>query len=204
MLSDISCLDTLNMETLTQTPVESEEVEILPPVSGGSQPGQEASDQTAVTFLSIDSLPNCRKKEVPTEVMNLTHFDLVYFKATQCDANGFYELISPEKPDQKLTLYPSGMRSVIKHLPLAVEAAKSLELNPQMQNDTSTYEVAVINTFNGMSTRLVVNSYQGEVFIYLKLYSTNQGGEVFPTRKSVQFDIKDNVIALAGFIKGKK
>lgn len=168
--------------------------EVLPTSSG---------DLTPVVFVPFDSLPNC-KRDFPVDILNLTHFDLAYYKPTASDANGYYEFISPEKPDQKLTLYQSGLRSVVKNLPLAITAAKSLETNFNLQNDSNTYEVGVINTFNGMSTRLVVNTYQGEIFIYLKLFTANQRGEIFPTRKSVQFSTKDDVNSIAAFIKGKK
>lgn len=207
----ITCLDSFDMETTPSSPASprSEGIAPVPESVDASQlqqsaDSQENNDISPVVFVPFDTLPNCKKVVVPTEIMNLEYFDLVYYKPSRSDSNGFYEFISPDKPDQKITLYQSGLRSVIKNLPLAFTAAKSLETHPHLQNDDSTYEVGIINTFNGMSTRLVVNTFQGEIAIYLKLFTSNEDGRVFPTRKSVQFSVKDNVAALSAFIKNKK
>lgn len=184
------------MDTLPAT-----ETSLDATLDSGSQ--ESTGNIQPVVFVPCESLPNCERKH-PEDVLKMAHFDLAYYKASGKERNGYFEFVSPEKPDQKMTLYQSGLRSLIKNLPLAFTAAKSLEANPELQNDNNTIEVCVINNFNGMSTRLVVNSWQGQIFIYMKLFTSNEKGDIFPTRKSVQISTLDDMAALASFVKERK
>lgn len=158
---------------------------------------------TQMVLLPLTNLPNCRRPG-PLESLVCEYFTLDYYKPAVEQSTGHYELVTPGKPDHILTLYQSGMRSLVRNLPMAIQAAKSLLSNPDLQVPENTYEVCTINTYNGLSTRLIVSAYNDEAFIYVRLLTTNEKNETYPTRKSARISITDDLPALAAFIKDKK
>ena len=157
-----------------------------------------------VVFLSLDSLPDCRKQS-PEEELKFAHFTMAYFVPVSF-GNGYYEFQNPDKPDQTITLYPSAVRTLAKNLDLAVTATKSIKANPELLIGENLWKVCTVNDYNGMTTSLVVSTFGGEVYIYLKLFTTNAEGDTYPTRKSVRFTEEEaaNKFRIEEFIEGKR
>lgn len=198
--------------TLTPTPTTPE---MPPPVVPWEETS--ANAPAPVVFRSLSSIPNV-KVETPSEEIDLVYTKIAYFRpttgttaATPSGAanftgnSGYFELSKISMPSINLRLYPSSMKALVKHLEDAARAAVELEAHPEMHDDDATFDVCTINNFGNMSTRLVMNTFRGEVFINLKLFTTNlETKQMFPTRKGVRFSINDNLATLSAFVQGKK
>lgn len=156
-----------------------------------------------VVFKSLTTLPNYQKIISPPAVLDLTYAKIEYHKASVV-GTGYYNLIDPKNPESPLVLYQTGIKTLIKNLEAAYELANSLEVNDQFQDDNATFLVAVINEYGTISNRLVLNTYNSEVFIFLKAFSLGEDKTFLPTNKCVRFDRQDNLKQIAEFIKGKK
>lgn len=157
-----------------------------------------------VVFKSFYELPNC-EKPAPDAVFECKHFHLNYFKPGKTGSTGHYELASVANPfDAVIKLYSSGLRTVVNNLETAFKAAESLQNNIDKVDPNDVYTVCQLNNNNGLSTRLVLSVYRGKATVCLRLYTSNEQNEVYPTRRVIQFDPEDDIAGMNAFIKGKK
>jgi Transcriptional Coactivator p15 (PC4) len=194
------------------------------PIPAMLEDTQQQDAPTPVVFRSLAGIPNCNVETHAAE-LDLAYTKVLYFKPSKVAAagtaagcttgaaswqtgkermSGYYELAKSAMPSNSIRLYPSSMKALVKNLHMAISAAKWLETNPDVHDDDSTFDVCTINKFGNMSTKLVVNTFRGEVFVNLKLFTTNEATQqMFPTSKGVRFGI-DDLEALTAFIQGKK
>lgn len=158
-----------------------------------------------VVFKDVSWLPNYQAKPVPVAEHCLTYAKILYYPSPDPDNSGHYELVKLSSPDVVIKLYANGMRNLLSNMEAALSAAKDLENNLHLHDDNLTYEVATINSYGTVSNRLVVNTYRGDVFVNLKLYTVdNETKLVYPTRKAIRFSPKDDFNAVSDFLIGKR
>lgn len=155
------------------------------------------------TFKSLAGLPEYLMVVSPTSNLNLKHARVEYYKQSIV-GNGYYNLINPENPENPIVLYQSGMKILVKNLESAFLLAKGLQAHPDYHDDKSNYLVETINEYGTVKTRLVLNTHEGEVFIYVKVFNMMDDQELYPSRKCVRISPEDSIKELADFIKGKK
>lgn len=160
-------------------------------------------ETTPVTFKTLESLPEYLNIISPTGVLYLRYSTIEYYKPALA-ASGYYKLFSNESSGHPVILYQTHMKQLVAKLDHAFKMAKNLEENVNLHDDSSTFLVDKINDYGTVTNRLVLNTSNGEVFIYLKSFGINKDNEVYPTKRSVRFSREDDLKAMSDFIRGKK
>lgn len=156
----------------------------------------ETPSLTPVVFKSL-----C-KTEVCLRSLQLKYCTIEYYKH-EAEKSGYYLLVNDADPSRPIKLYSSGMNKIIKLLPYAVEEAKKLESQPQLE-DNDTFDCGIVHTYGNISIRLVLSIFKGKVYIWLKLYTINEDHHFFPTKTAVRFSDEDNIEAMSQFIANAK
>lgn len=157
-----------------------------------------------VVFKPFYELPEC-ERPVPDAVFECKHFNLCYFKPGKTSTAGHFEFISLADPlNNYIKMFNSGVRTVVSNLETAFSAVRSLQKNIENVDPNDVYTVCQLNNNNGLSTRLVLSAFKGQASAYLRLYTSNDQGEIYPTRKMIMFDLEDDIVGMSNFIKGKK
>jgi hypothetical protein len=157
-----------------------------------------------VVFKPFYDIPECEKPR-PDEILSFKHFNLCYFKPGKLGIEGHFDLVSLTDPvNNYLRLFNNGLRTIVNNLETAFGALQSLQKHIENVDPNDVYTVCQLNNNNGLSTRLVLSTFKGQANVYLRLYTSNEKGEVYPTRKMIKFDPEDDIVAMKNFVKGKK
>jgi len=151
-----------------------------------------------VTFKSFasDSFSESGDSE-PLKTLSLEHMDIEYYKPT--NLNGYFLLVSHNDPSNPVKLYPSGMNRLYKALDPAFQKAHNLEIQDVLP-DEELYNCGTINEHGNMVVRLVVSTFKGKAFVWLRLYVKNENKEFLPTKRGVRFSASDDLQAISDFI----
>lgn len=155
-----------------------------------------------VVLKSLDFIPEFERLK-PLASHPCTNCYINYYRP-DVTKSGYFEFVSLSNSDSVIRLYQAGTKSLVKNLDLAFSAAKSLEKNISNLESDDTFEVCNLNSTKDFSIRLVLSVFQSSINVMMKLYTTNEKGEIYPTRKSIKFSSLDDIAAMAEFIKGKK
>jgi hypothetical protein len=133
-----------------------------------------------------------------SQVLECKYFKIVASKTAQ-DRNVF-ELISYKQDDEesKLKLFRSQMGRLCSKLPRAYQVAAGLwEGTPDQ-----TVLIDTVSRYNKVYVRLLVDTFMGKSYIWLRLYFTDEmTGAIVPSRRAVQLSPEDNPERIVEFVR---
>lgn len=121
------------------------------------------------------------------------------FHHPEDEKNGYYLLIADADPSRPIRLYGASMKKLKRQLVVAREEAKKLEQQQHLEENDH-YDCGIIHSYSNMSIRLVLNVFEGKIYIWLRLYSTNENNEIIPTKTAVRFSQDDDIEAMGQFM----
>lgn len=147
-----------------------------------------------VVFKTLGTMN--KPEDFAVKTVQMTHFSVSHFKPL--DAGDYFVLTSHSDPSHPLKLFRSGLDKLIKALPFALSEAKRLANDKLPDNEN--FNAGIINSYGKMKVRLVLSTFQEEVYIWLRLYTEDEEGRELPTKTAVRFSKDDNIATLENFL----
>lgn len=130
------------------------------------------------------------------KTVKMSHFSVSHFKPL--GATEYFILTNNADPSHPLKLFKSGLEKLIKALPFAIKEAD--RLGNEKLPDNENFNAGIINSYGKMKVRLVLSTFQEQVYIWLRLYTEDEEGRELPTKTAVRFSKNDNIASLENLL----
>lgn len=143
----------------------------------------------------IESVANAYN-DVCTKKLELLNSSVCFYEPKP-PHKPYFLLINPERKDKPLRLYRSSMLKLAEHLPKAI--AKVDQVRKEYPGDNILYEIAIVNQRKENYVRLVVQTYNNEGYIYVRLFN-KKDGVLSPTKFGVRIIYEDDLEKFNSFV----